>query len=131
MVVGKTCAGKTTFGQYSRSRYDAHFVDASDVMRSFRDPIADRDLNDYEFAKRLLQDQGPDAVARRVLKQFGEEPLLVVAGFRAIEEISCVRSAFPRKHVVLVEASERTTASAPSSPRPRWLCNFLVGIPFC
>ena len=109
IVVGDTCAGKSTFGARAEARHGFRFVDASDVMRSFRDGYGEASADDYEFARELLSSQGADVVARRVLQLFADDSKpLVIAGFRTIEEISCLRIAFPDTRVIVIESSERT-----------------------
>ena len=107
VVVGKTCAGKTTFGD-NASNLGWTAVDASQVMRTFRDEFDPSEENDFEFAARLLREKGSDVVARRVLDYYSESDRLVISGFRAIEELLYVRSKIEDTKIVLIDASERT-----------------------
>lgn len=109
IVIGKTCAGKTTFGEFAAER-GLKWIEASSVVRSLREQ-SDAPLESTEaFARKLLATQGYDVVARRILRLLesdSDEPF-VVTGFRALEEVELVRRELPQVEIVLVESSERT-----------------------
>jgi dephospho-CoA kinase/inosine/xanthosine triphosphate pyrophosphatase family protein len=111
IVVGYTCAGKTTFAEYASGRHGLRLIEASSVIRSLdveRRPTDDPD--GFAYAKRALEQRGYDAVAREIVNRFGDEleEAFVISGFRTLEETEFLLRAVPRARVVLVEASERT-----------------------
>jgi len=109
IVVGKTCAGKTTFGERSET-HNLRWAEASSVLRTFRSDYDEDERDDYAFAKDTLENKGADVIARRVLQLFARDIPhgLIVTGFRTIEELEVFRAKVPRAEVVLVESSERT-----------------------
>lgn len=113
VIVGPPCAGKTTFGEYASREFGLRFIEASSVMRMFRQRDEGADIvtmNDFDFARHVLTMNGADVVARRVVELFGSDMEIgfVISGFRTIEELDFIRSRFPDTKVVLVDARERT-----------------------
>jgi inosine/xanthosine triphosphate pyrophosphatase family protein/dephospho-CoA kinase len=110
MVVGHTCAGKTTFGEYASQKHGLRFIEASSILRLIEDKLGIHDADPFLAAKKTLGSYGPDVVARKILELFQQEPDrgFVITGFRTIEEVELVRGHFPHVRVVFVEASERT-----------------------
>lgn len=108
VVVGKTCAGKSSFGEHAELR-GFEWAEASAVLRTFRSKFENEPTKDSEFAKKTLDAKGQDAVAKKVLQLYANRlgDGLVVTGFRAIEELETVKAQIPHAQVVLVEASER------------------------
>jgi dephospho-CoA kinase/inosine/xanthosine triphosphate pyrophosphatase family protein len=112
LVVGPTCAGKSTFGEYAAQEFGFRWVEASDIVRMLIDERYGREYTHDAsmFAERLLQEEGADVVARKVvslLPGVNGEPL-VITGFRTIEELELIRREIPDIKVVVLEASERT-----------------------
>lgn len=109
VVVGKTCAGKSTFGQRAKSTHNWEWVEASDVLRDFRTSYEDAPQADSEFARHILETKGADAIARRILALYEEhvDDGLVITGFRTIEELETIKNKIPDAKVVLVEATDR------------------------
>ena len=111
LVVGRTCAGKTTLAEYVSGRYGLRHIEASAVVRSLdvqRKPTDDEE--GYTFAMRALDELGHDVVVREITNRYGnqlDDPF-VVSGLRDVEELRLMLSVVPRARVVLVEASERT-----------------------
>lgn len=108
-VIGKTCAGKSTFGEFA-SDQGFKWIEASEVVRSLREQSADKKESTEEFAKDLLGKAGHDIVARNVLRLLeadSDEPF-VITGFRALEEIELLLREVPQVEIILVESSERT-----------------------
>ena len=110
MVVGHTCAGKTTFGEYARHSHNLLFIEASSILRIVEDNSGISDPAPFVAARNALESLGPDVVARKILELYGNQldAGFVVTGFRTIEEVEVIRNHFPHVRVVLVEASERT-----------------------
>ena len=109
VVVGAACAGKTTLGNRVSGQRGVRVVDASNIVRNLRGPESDSDA--FVAAKALLDADGSDVVARRILELFGSELAtqgIVITGFRTIEELECIRASVDQVRFVLVEASERT-----------------------
>jgi inosine/xanthosine triphosphate pyrophosphatase family protein/dephospho-CoA kinase len=110
IVVGHTCAGKTTFGEYARTQYHLDFVEASSVLRMIQGVQVDGGADPFMSAKETLEELGPDAVARKILQLYGSriDKGIVITGFRTIEELEVTKKQIPRAKIVLIEAAERT-----------------------
>lgn len=109
IVVGRTCAGKTTMCEHLSARHGFRFFEASDVLRMFDRPASLRGVSEQEFAEHVLTRLGPDAVARKILSLVDSTlEKLAISGFRTIEELECLRAHFPEAKIVFVEASDRT-----------------------
>ena len=108
-VVGKTCSGKSTFGERASSKHGLTWVEASSVLRTFHSEYEDPAKSGYHFAKETLDDKGADAVARRTLDMYGDamDEGLVITGFRTIEELETIHNRVPELQVILIDASER------------------------
>lgn len=110
LIIGRTCAGKTTMSEHLSERYGVRMIEASSIVRSL--PVAADESDDpggYAFADRALTQLGYDIVPRKIVERFGSdlEKAFVVSGLRDPSEILAMRLAIPRCVVVLVEASER------------------------
>jgi inosine/xanthosine triphosphate pyrophosphatase family protein/dephospho-CoA kinase len=110
MVVGHTCAGKTTFGEYASHKHGLRFVEASSILRLIEEKLGIHNPLPFLAAKETLESHGPDVVARKVLELYGQDLTrgFVITGFRTIEEIGLIRDHVPNVRVVFVEASEKT-----------------------
>ena len=111
LVVGRTCAGKTTLAEYVSGRHGLRHIEASAIVRSLdvrHDPTDDEE--GYAFAMRALDELGHDIVVREIVDRYGDQldGPFVVSGLRDIEELRRMLEVVPRARVVLVEASERT-----------------------
>lgn len=110
IVVGRTCAGKTTFGERAAEHHAFRFHEASAVLRMLADGAVDPGLGAFEMAEAFLRDHGPDVVARKVIEilDMENDRDAVITGFRTVEEIDLLKRVIPDARVVLIEASERT-----------------------
>lgn len=111
IIVGRTCAGKTTMGEHLSLQYNFQVFEASSVLRTFRSPTDEAtQVTEQQFAERILKRFGADAVARKLLDLVDGSNIerLAVTGFRTIEELECMRGTFPEAKIVFIEASERT-----------------------
>ncbi len=110
IIVGRTCAGKTTMGEHLAAHHDFRFIEASSVLRTLGHQDSERLSNPIEFAQSILEEHGADIVARKVLALLDDNipDRLAITGFRTIEELECMLQAIPHAQVVFVEASERT-----------------------
>jgi len=111
LIVGKTCAGKTTFGEYAEAKLDWQFIDASNILRGLEDGYKHYPEDSLQLAKRLLDTHGPDIVARTIANLWFDETEgrpLVITGFRTIEEIEFLQSRREPVILVYVDASGRT-----------------------
>lgn len=109
VIVGRTCAGKTTMGEYLASHHDFRFIEASSVLRLLASPM--QVVDDWlAFARLTLSEQGPDVVARRILAMFRTSipERLAITGFRTIEELECILQSIDYARVIFVDATERT-----------------------
>ena len=109
VVVGRVCAGKTTFGQYARAENARLHIEASDVMRELADSYGVHGASIADKARALLGQMGPDVVAREIENHFGSslDAGVVVTGFRTLEEVAHIREKHPRCRVVLIECGGR------------------------
>jgi inosine/xanthosine triphosphate pyrophosphatase family protein/dephospho-CoA kinase len=110
VVVGKTCAGKTTFGERAATEHGYRFFEASAVLRMLADGNIDPSLTPFQIADIYLAEHGADVVARKIVQllDLDSERDIVISGFRAIEEVDLLKQVIPDARVVLIEASERT-----------------------
>jgi inosine/xanthosine triphosphate pyrophosphatase family protein/dephospho-CoA kinase len=110
LVVGRTCAGKTTFAEYASGRHGLLYIEASALVRSLqaRPGVDDRDA--FAFAKRTLDELGHDIVGKEIVRRYGDklDGPFVVSGLRDIDEVRYLQGVVPRARLALVEASERT-----------------------
>lgn len=108
LFVGRTCAGKTTAGEYLQRQYGLRHIEASDELRSIDCPECAK-LRGFHRAKCVLERMGNDVVARRIHSLLESELTngFVITGFRTIEEMIFITERFPSLRVVLVGASER------------------------
>jgi dephospho-CoA kinase/inosine/xanthosine triphosphate pyrophosphatase family protein len=109
IVLGMTCAGKTTFGDYADT-LGFQVIDASSVVRLLAERHNLVDASSYITAKNVLQKLGPDCVARAICEEFVSDRArgLVICGFRTMEEVDYVRSIYPTSKIVWIDSSERT-----------------------
>lgn len=112
IVVGYSCAGKTTFGEYVASNYAGLTIEASDALREgIRIPRQSDTLDSpFSYAKEAMAQLGSDVVARYILevelRGHGDEPF-VVTGFRTLEELLTLKEAIPHTRLVWIEAPSR------------------------
>lgn len=109
-VIGLTCAGKTTLGQFLAESGYAH-IEASNVLRML--PGNDHAPNSHPgFLQAMvtLSSYGWDIVARLAVGYFGQyiETGVCITGLRTVEEINFLVRRFPDLVVVHLEASEET-----------------------
>jgi len=110
IVVGPTCAGKTTFGEWARTQREARVIEASGLMRMLGEDIRQPGMSDAALATAVVATQGPDTIARAARKQLQEDSghARIVTGFRLIEEVEYLKRELPQAKIVLVDATERT-----------------------
>jgi inosine/xanthosine triphosphate pyrophosphatase family protein/dephospho-CoA kinase len=109
IIVGKICAGKSTFGEHVSLNHGLHWVEASQVLRTFKTQYDDDPVGDFDFARQILDAKGQDVVARKILELYSDRVTdgLVITGFRTIEELEAIRASIKHVQVILIEASER------------------------
>ena len=114
VVIGPTCAGKTTFGnravKSSEGRAPMLHIEASDIVRTF-DGGPKAGESPLDFALRVLGAHGFDVAARRIVDEYHGDELrtgAVITGFRTIEELLYVRSALSMTRVLYLDAPLRT-----------------------
>ena len=110
IIVGPTCAGKTTFGERASSQHDTLHIEASSVLRMLKREQTDDKPDSFAFAKEFLARNGPDVIARKIVQLYSGkfDRGVVLTGFRTIEELELIKDVFPQARVVLVDATERT-----------------------
>ncbi|WP_185736363.1 non-canonical purine NTP pyrophosphatase [Nocardioides sp. LS1] len=111
LVIGPTCAGKSTFGAIAQADSEAQVVDASSIVRIIREERDQAQIDIGTFATELLRDEGPDVVARRISSEFiDDKPRdkpIIITGFRAIEEIEFMRESAEDIRVISIETPAR------------------------
>lgn len=109
IVIGRRCAGKTTFGDYLREQYDAIHLEASSLLRELgsRDGV---EIVDSTSAKQFLDNHGYAVVAKEVLRilEIFSSQAVVVTGIRTIEELEELLRAVPSMEVITIEADTKT-----------------------
>jgi inosine/xanthosine triphosphate pyrophosphatase family protein/dephospho-CoA kinase len=112
VVVGKTCAGKTTFTNMARGISDHLIIEASDIVRSHM-TIIDEGMSAFDFAKKLLDVNGYDFIASEILREYDldSNSKFIITGFRTIQELEAIKRRCPRIKVVLIEATSRNRYS--------------------
>ena len=110
IIVGRTCAGKTTMGERLSSTHEFQFIEASSVLRTLDDGSGNASDDPFRFAQATLSEKGADIVARKVLSLIGTNvpDRIAITGFRTIEELECIVDAIPYAKIVIIDASERT-----------------------
>ena len=110
VVVGRSCAGKTTFGEYLQDVYQYEHLEASEILREVASSVRISEVEPFRMAKALLDSHGPDVVARHLVESRGPAlgGKLVISGFRTVEEVMHLRRHCSGCLVVFVEAGERT-----------------------
>jgi inosine/xanthosine triphosphate pyrophosphatase family protein/dephospho-CoA kinase len=111
LIVGRTCAGKTTFAEYASGHHGFLRIEASAIVRSLEiEHLDSDDSNGFAFALRALDQLGHDIVAREIVRRYGDrlDGPVVISGLRDVEEIRYLQEVLPRAQLVLIEASERT-----------------------
>ncbi len=115
VVIGPTCAGKTTFGLQAATppsetdRSAISHIEASDVVRAFNGGPHESE-SALAFAQRILGAYGADVVARRIVDEYFGDSLeegFVVTGFRTIQELLYLREQFETLRVLYLDAPLR------------------------
>lgn len=111
VVVGRTCAGKSTFAQYASMHHNFLHIEASSVLRGLpwpEDlPQVDSVADSARYAHELLNYHGRAAVAEHILAKDGDTLRIspfVISGLRTIEEIDYLKGVLDNLFVVLVES---------------------------
>lgn len=114
LVIGPTCAGKTTFGDKAAREGTTGerviHIEASEVVRTFNGGPREGETA-FDFALRVLGQHGPDVAARRIVDEYYGSELeggFVITGFRTIEELLYLKSKFPETRVLYIDAPAKT-----------------------
>jgi len=107
LVVGPTCAGKTTFGVQASHDLDCDFVDASSLIRNrVEGEVTPRSMGN--LAAEILDREGYDMVARDIVKLYESYSRpLIVTGLRTIEEVEHLRRVWRQSVVVSLRTPQR------------------------
>ncbi|ABI72980.1 non-canonical purine NTP pyrophosphatase [Shewanella frigidimarina] len=113
IIVGLTCAGKTTIAQFLVNESNYLHIEASDFMHEIyrENHGVGSDVPIGLFAKELLKKQ-PQAVAERVINYLSKfKPQnIVITGFRLEEEVAYIESklsSLTSKHRIVVNAERK------------------------
>lgn len=105
LVLGRTCAGKSTCCAHLRSIGDGWVViSASEIMRALTRDRGRFDRLPAARSLKVMRDLGPDIVARRIESQFPDGRNVIVDGLRSPAEVGHLRSAWPSVRVLNVVA---------------------------
>ena len=109
VVIGRTCAGKTTFGKYLHDFHQYDHIEASEIMSTVAQKVGIAQPDSFHTAKRVLDVHGPDVVANQIVDSYGPKLAgrVVISGFRTIEEVMYIRRHYPSCRVVFINAGER------------------------
>jgi inosine/xanthosine triphosphate pyrophosphatase family protein len=110
VVIGQSCAGKTTFGEHAEQldKSTVH-IEASRVMMTIPLPAGSpEDMSAFTRANLLMLREGHDVVARRIAELYSLDGPFVITGLRTLQELLYLKQRIPRLKVVLIEASEET-----------------------
>ena len=110
VVVGLTCAGKTTLGQFLNN-YDYKHIEASAVLQILQGAeIAPNSRPGYFQAMTTLNSDGWDIIARRAVELYEQfiQSGICITGLRTVEELDFLVRKFPDLVVVLLQAPEYT-----------------------
>ena len=109
VILGRSCAGKTTFAEEAVLNHGCRHIEASSIWRMLEDQPSSSGADALEAAQVILKAQGPDFIAKQIVQFFGDGLRnSVITGFRTIQELLAVCEIFPDTGMVWVEASERT-----------------------
>ena len=109
VVVGRVCAGKTTFGKYAAATSGCLHIEASDIMKEIGAAAGVRAESKAASAREVIARMGPDVVAREIEDRFGGvlDAGAVITGFRTLEEVLYTRQRHPGCRVVFVDCGDR------------------------
>lgn len=114
LVIGRVCAGKTTFGEHLSSEHNGFHVEASDELTHLAHEAGISSSEDaFSRASELLRSKGPDVVAKSICRRYHYEleSGAIITGFRAIEEVIYFRNRYTSCIVVFVDAGDRIRCS--------------------
>lgn len=108
VVIGPTCAGKTTFGLRSQTHADYSFIDASSIVKLLQHNANKGSDSVHDFARSILAET-PDVVARYLLSNVLPDVTrpLVVTGLRTLEELDLICGAYDNVKIVYINAPQR------------------------
>jgi dephospho-CoA kinase len=107
LVVGPSCAGKSTFGLYAMETRGAYHVEASEVLRRL---LRIRGLSTASTSSAsVVALAKSSAVAKAVVEDLRhrDDPLVVVSGLRTLEELDYFTACAPHSELVYVQAPIR------------------------
>ena len=110
LVIGRICAGKTTFGDYASNQRNRYHIEASDIMRNLAHGIGiEHSQSAFNSAKALLRTMGPDIVAKHISSKHNDKlnDGAIITGFRTIEEVVYFRNFYPSCMVIFIDAGDR------------------------
>lgn len=109
LVIGRTCAGKTTFSEFA-SNLGVRTIEASQVVRDLGiERLPEDDPDGFAYAMRVLDTLGHDIVVKEIFRKLGTEleSPFVVSGLRDLEEVLLFRALMPKVRLVHITAGER------------------------
>jgi dephospho-CoA kinase len=107
VVLGRACAGKTTFGEYAAQTLGVRFIEASLIMRALGTEFARERSSPEELAWKVIRAKGSEAIATEAIRIAGGARSAVIAGFRLVQELEAVRRHIPGARVLWLEASQQ------------------------
>jgi dephospho-CoA kinase/inosine/xanthosine triphosphate pyrophosphatase family protein len=109
LLLGSTCAGKSTLAQYLYEKYGYYHIEASDFMylEYYKRHGVDSDVRIGDFAQKALEDN-PIIVAKQVVefcRKIKSAPI-VVSGFRAIEEVEYFQKYYQDSIAIYIDTKQ-------------------------
>lgn len=106
VVVGPTCAGKSTFGKYVAESFGFNFIEVSSVLRTYS-TAANKDLDLFHLARMLEKKYGTDFLAKRIMELYDlKEGYYVISGFRMPQEYHFIKQHVANTIITFIDANE-------------------------
>ncbi|WP_193315196.1 non-canonical purine NTP pyrophosphatase [Nostocoides sp. F2B08] len=111
IVIGESCAGKTTFARIATVHGDAQHVEASSLLAPLAEQSSsifpDRATDPAAHALSVLEELGMDAIAQYIVehrKDEMERDPHIITGLRTLEELRTMLRSFPESKVIYISS---------------------------
>ena len=106
VICGRTCAGKTTIGNYLADNYGYYHIEASEFMtlKLLETQGTKSDIDKHLFASKMLEYE-PLFVVNRLIEYMHEHEIYdkyVITGFRTVEEVNSFFKGFQSHRTQLI-----------------------------
>jgi dephospho-CoA kinase len=111
IIIGESCAGKTTFAHIATRLSNANHVEASGVLGALAEQspteFPDRESDPARHASAVLEELGMDAIAKWIIGNYRDEmerDPFIISGLRTLEELRTLLRTFPDAKVVHISS---------------------------